>query len=315
MPADLTSAPPQWQAPLPHNGAVTDLTRWWQGLGDPLLTELQAAAQQASPSLASANARVIQSRTALDQARAAQGPTLDGSASAVRSATLPATPATTTVQVGVQAGWEIDLFGVNRLAIEASQARLDGAKAAWHDARVLVAAEVASRYFGQRACVQQHRIALADAQSRGETARLSDLSFQAGFTARATAALARAAASDANGRAIRQGAVCAQAVKALVALTGLPESTLAAQLAQAPLDLAPMARLVVSAVPADTLAQRPDIFAAERDIAAASADIGGTQAQQYPRLGPSRRARSAHWRTVQAAQVATWPPGRSARWR
>ena len=84
-PPPAPAAPTQWQAPLPHNGAVSDLNRWWQDLGDPLLVELLEAAQQASPSLASARSRVIQSRAALGQARAAQGPTLDGSASAARS--------------------------------------------------------------------------------------------------------------------------------------------------------------------------------------------------------------------------------------
>ena len=173
-----STAPPQWQAPLPHNGTLSDLTRWWQDLGDPLLVELLDAAQQASPSLASAHARVVQSRAALRQARAAQGPSLDGSASAARSDTIVGSPPTTTLQAGLAASWEIDVFGANRLASEAAQARLDRAEAAWHDARVLVAAEVASRYFNQRACEQQRRIAQADAQSRQETARLAYLRWQ-----------------------------------------------------------------------------------------------------------------------------------------
>jgi len=304
------AAPLQWQAPLPHRGTVTDLARWWQDLGDPLLADLQEAAQQASPTLASARARIVQSRVALNQTRAAQMPTLDGSAGATRGTTQPATPVTTSVQASLQASWEIDLFGANRLAEDAAQARLDSAQASWHDARVLVAAEVASRYFGQRACEQQYRIAKEDATSRLETARLSALSLQAGFTASATHALARAAASDANGRALRQGAFCAQAVKNLVALTGLSEPVLAARLARAPLDLAPQARLVVETLPADTLAQRPDVFAAERDIVAASAELGSTQAQRYPRLSLSGTIGALHYRAGgNSEDMATWSIG------
>ncbi len=309
--APAALAPPsQWQAPLPHSGNVTDLTQWWQQLGDPLLVALLDAAQQASPSLASARSRVVQNRAALSQARAALGPTLDGSASVARANTQPVTLATTTLQAGVQAAWEIDLFGANRLASDAAQARLDSAKASWHDARVLVAAEVASRYFGQRACEQQRTIAQADAQSRAETARLSDLSLKAGFTASGTAALARAAASEASGRVNRQDAACTQTIKALVALTGLPEPGLRQRLAQAPLDLAPQAQMVVASVPADTLAQRPDVFAAERDIAAASADIGGAQAQRYPRLGLSGSIGALHYRAAgNGSDMATWSIG------
>lgn len=311
-PADppAPAVPAQWQAPLAHNGTVPDLSRWWQSLGDPLLVELLDAAQQASPTLASAHARVVQSRAVLAQARAAQGPTLDGAASAVRSDTQPATPATTAVQAGVTASWEVDVFGANRLAREAAQARLDSAQALWHDARVLVAAELASRYFSQRACEQQRLIAEADALSRRETARLADLTLKAGFTPSATAALARAAASDANSRALRQAAACMLDTKALVALTGLPEAALAQRLAQAPLQLAADAQLAVSALPADTLAQRPDIFAAQRDVIAAYADIGGAQALRYPRLGLSGSIGALHYNAGgRAAGMATWSIG------
>ena len=50
-------APAQWYAPLPHNGTLSDLTQWWQQFGDPLLIELIGAAQDASPTVASAGSR------------------------------------------------------------------------------------------------------------------------------------------------------------------------------------------------------------------------------------------------------------------
>jgi outer membrane protein, multidrug efflux system len=49
-----TPAPLQWNAPLPHGGKVSDLTQWWQSLGDPVLVQLIDAAQAVSPSIASA---------------------------------------------------------------------------------------------------------------------------------------------------------------------------------------------------------------------------------------------------------------------
>jgi outer membrane protein, multidrug efflux system len=304
------AAPAQWQAPLPHGGTLTDLSRWWQDLGDPLLVELIDAAQRASPSLASARARVIQARATWRQAQARRGPTLDASAGASRGLTQPATPVTSTLQAGVQASWEIDLFGANRLGSDAAQARLDGAQALWHDARVLVAAEVANRYFDQRACVQQTRIARADAQSRQETARLSELSLKAGFTASGTAALARAAAADAQGRATRQAALCDIDVKALVALTGLPEAALTGRLASAPDDLAAQAQLAVATLPAQTLAQRPDIFSAQRAVLAAGLETGIAQAQLYPRLSLSGSIGALHYRAAGSSDsMATWSIG------
>ena len=61
MPAAVASA---WQAPLPHGGAATELARWWAQFNDPLLPALIAAAQHASPTLASARARIERARAA-----------------------------------------------------------------------------------------------------------------------------------------------------------------------------------------------------------------------------------------------------------
>lgn len=304
------AAPAQWQAPLPHSGKLTDLSRWWQDLGDPLLVDLIDAAQQASQSLASARARVVQARATMRQAQARLGPTLDATASAGRGVSQPRTPVASSVRGGLQASWEIDLFGANRLGSDAAQARADSAQALWHDARVLVAAEVASRYFNQRACVQQTRIARADALSRQETARLSDLSLKAGFTASATAALARAGAAEAQGRATRQAALCEVDVKALVALTGLAETALTTRLANAPDDLAQQAQLNVAEVPARILAQRPDIYGAERALLAASLDTGVAQALRYPRLSLSGAIGAMYYRAGGVDDtMATWSIG------
>ncbi|MDP3610230.1 MAG: RND transporter, partial [Rubrivivax sp.] len=61
--------PTRWQAPLPHDGAAADLAQWWARFNDPVLLPLQEAAQQASPTLASALARVERARAS----RAAAG--------------------------------------------------------------------------------------------------------------------------------------------------------------------------------------------------------------------------------------------------
>ena len=278
------TAPPGWYAPFPHNGSLSDLSQWWQSLGDPVLPQLVEAAQNASPTLATARSRIEQSRATRRQAGAALLPSLDGSANAARGLTQPQIPVATTVSANLQASWEIDVFGANRLAADAAQARLEGAQAQWHDARVAVAAETANLYYEQRACEKQSAIAQSDASSRAQTSRLTAQSTQAGFSAPATAALARASAAEASNRATQRRGLCELNVKALVALTGLAEPELRQKLATAPDDLAPGAAVAITSVPAQVLNQRPDLFSAERDVAAASADTGSAQAQRYPRL-------------------------------
>lgn len=277
------TAPPQWHAPLPHEGTVAAVAAWWRQLGDPLLADLVAAAQAASPSVSAAAARIEQARAERVAAGAALLPALDASAAAARGNSQPPAPLATTLQVGAQAAWEIDVFGAHRQAALAAQARLEGAQAGWHEARVAVAAETASSYLALRSCERQVLVAQRDASSRSETARLAGLSAQAGFTAPADAALARASAADAARRATQQRAQCDIEVKALVALSGVAEPLLRERLAtpwQEPANAIP----AVPAVPAALLAQRPDIHRAERELAAAGAEVGVAQAQLLPRL-------------------------------
>nr|WP_315189584.1 efflux transporter outer membrane subunit [uncultured Albidiferax sp.] len=300
----------QWTAPLPHQGNMGDLSDWWQRLDDPLLVALIAAAQEASPTVASAAARIAQARATAVGAGAALGPTLDASASASRGRSQPGVPVGSTAQGGLQAAWEIDLFGANRAAANAAQAREQGAQAQWHDARVAVAAEVASQYVTVRACALLRGLAGEDAKSRQETARLSGLSTRAGFTAPAVDALARASAAEANNRVVQQLAQCDVYLKAMVALTGVAEADLAQKLASAPIPSAQAALFSIASIPAQALAQRPDIFSAERDVAAASYDVGNAQGQRYPRLTLNGSIGALAYRAGSTSEnVGTWSIG------
>ena len=280
--------PAQWSAPLPpqagqaapaglpgkpHHGTVDDLNQWWQGRGDPLLVELIAAAQAVSPSVASARSRIEQSRATRVAAGAALLPSLDASASVNRGRSLQSgvgsdpAPIVTTTQGGLQTSWEIDVFGGKRAGRNAADERLAGSQAQWHDARVSVAAEVANQYYSLRSCEQLAQVTRADAASRQETARLSGLSTGAGFTAPATDALARASAAEASGRATQQAAQCELDLKALVDLTGLQEPDLRQKIALAQYPPQQSAIFSIANVPADALAQRPDVFSAAREVA------------------------------------------------
>ena len=282
--AATANPPAQWQAPLPHGGSITDLNQWWKSLGDPVLMELIDAAQSVSPTIASARSRIVQARATLTGAQSANAPQLNGSLSAQRGVNSTSTTAATLLQGSLDASWEVDLFGGNRQSANAAVARLDGANAGWHEARVSVAAEVANQYFNLRTCRELVGVLQSDTQSRRETARLTDLTAKAGFTAPATAALAAASASESNARTVQQQAQCDSAVKALVALTAMDEPTLRQRLKNTAADSSPKAMPSVAVLPAALLSQRPDVYAAEREVAAASADIGSAQAQRYPRL-------------------------------
>lgn len=287
-----SQAAPQWQAPLPHQGDLVQLRDWWQAQGKPLLVRLIDAAQRQSPSVAQALSRIAQAHAAQAGANAALRPQPNAAASLQRSAGQPGVAAASVTSTGLQARWELDLAGANRALDQAALAQLQGSQALWHNARVSVAAEVAQNDCSLANCRQLLALARQDAQSRRETARVSDISSRAGLLAPALSALVLASAAEAANRVTSQQETCDMGTKALVALTGLDEADLRQQLAQAWARAQAQAQaspsramtLAVASVPAQALAQRPDVFAAERGLVVARAQAGSAKAQRCPRL-------------------------------
>ena len=287
--ADSRITPPAtWQAALPHGGNINAMSQWWQQWDDKLLVEVLEAAQKESATLAAARTRIAQARATLTGAQAALLPNVQGSAQISRGVQAPKAPPGTSASVGLQAAWEVDVLGGNRAARSAAQTRFDSAQLGWHEARVLVAIEVASVYYDWLSCQTSVALAQSDATSRSETARLADLTAKAGLNAPANAALARASAADAANSLRSAQAQCEVKLKSLVSLTGLAEPALRDKLVAN----VPVARKItaqkelftIAAVPAEVLAQRPDIAAAQRDVAAASADARAADARRLPML-------------------------------
>lgn len=288
----------RWHAPatgpgtppvLAHGGSTEGLKNWWQQFDDPLLIELLSAAQRQSGSLAQAAARIERARADAVAANVAGSPSLDATAGASRSAFSFGGPAVlrSQAQIGLQSSWEIDLFGGLARQREAARAQLESNIAAWHDARVALAAEVATAYLNFRFCEMQITLSQADGESRAETARLTGIAAGAGLQAPTTLALARASAADGAAMLALRRIECEINIKGLVALTAIDETALRTRLATAPALAARLpqpTRFAIDGVAAAALAQRPDIAVAERDLAVASADIGVREADRYPRL-------------------------------
>lgn len=280
-----TPAPAQWQSPLPHGGQLTDLATWWQQFDDPALPALVAAAQAASPDLASAAARIAQAEAArvAAQGRTA-GPQVNGVLSASRGRQSADAPPAGSASAGLQASWELDLFGGLRAARQASEARLGSAQADWHAARVSLAAEVADQLLALRACEQLALVADDEQRSRAESARLVGLAQRAGFESPANAALAQAVAAQAALAASSRQVQCGQLLQGMEALTGLAPEALRSQLAPRVARLPQPAQLAVVAVPAQALAQRPDVRSSALALEAAAADVDDRRAAQRPRV-------------------------------
>lgn len=277
------AAPAAWSAPLPAGGAAL-AAPWWTSFDEPALPGLVQAAEEASPSLSAARARLAAAAAARTAAGSLLGPLAEGTATARRARDEVGAPITNMFSAGVQASWEIDLFGGRRAAAQAAGQRVQAAEAELAAARVAVVADTVGSVIGLRACEAQQGQAEQDAASRAQTARLTELSANAGLRAPAEAALARASAAQGRGQALQQRAACELAVKALAALTALDEAELRRRLAPGRARVPQPAALAPASVPAMLLQQRPDLVAAARRVVAAAADRREAEAGLWPQL-------------------------------
>ena len=277
-----------------------ELADWWTAFGDPELDSLVQRTLNQNLDLEAATARIREARARETVAGAAGLPQAGAQGSVTRQRisenAIPVPPGSggqqgafglpgsefTTFRAGFDASWEIDLFGKNRRSVEAARARTQAAVWNRRDLQVTAAAEVANAYLTLRTL--QARIANAEAELNREqraeelvAARVKgglvtgqDLAQQSSATAAAAATIpALKAQAEAQ-------------VHAIAVLTGRAPEALDAELAQ-PVAL-PSAPAVPAGVPSELLRRRPDVRAAERQLAASTADIGVAVADLYPRF-------------------------------
>jgi multidrug efflux system outer membrane protein len=277
--------PEKWETPIPHAGDVNRLNNWWAQLNDPTLDTLLKASQTDNPTLEKAIASIQLARANVQTARGGGFPSLNGNASDIKSKSAnPGGSGNVEIQqVRTDASWEPDLFGRVKSAKEAAKARLESNQLTWHQARISLAAEVASSYINYRACVLKVDALQTALGSKQETAKITQTLSDAGFSAPADALLSSASAKSTESELVNQQAQCDLEIKALVSLSNLSDETIRTLLSET--TGLPIPTVInVTTVPANLLVQRPDLVADERNLAAASADIGIAKADLYPSI-------------------------------
>ncbi|HNM39666.1 MAG TPA: efflux transporter outer membrane subunit [Giesbergeria sp.] len=277
--------PVAWNAPLPAGVAVLpqadDLARWWERFGDPQLSALVAQALQAHPSALSAQAALRQARAQARVQAAGMLPDVSLSGSAQRSRSGGQTG--NSFQVGLDAGWEPDLFGRLDAGVQASQADARAAQASLEQVHVSLSAEVALQYIALRSLQQRLAIAQRNLETQQQTLQITDWRVQAGLATSLVAEQARAAAEQTAAQVPQLQASLAQARHALAVLTGQAPAALDAALA-APQAVPQPSQALVLDIPADTLRQRPDVRVAQERVQAALARVSQADAARYPSL-------------------------------
>jgi multidrug efflux system outer membrane protein len=278
--APETPVPAHWQGA--HDSGARDdavLARWWRQFNDPVLDGLIVDALAANTDLATAQAKLRESRARRDLARAGLGPSITASGSASHSESGGAT--SNLFSAGFDAGWEPDVFGGVRRGVEAAEADLQASAEALRDTRVSLVAEVARNYVELRTSEQRLAIAEASLAAQQETYDLTRWRQQAGLVSQLDEAQALTALEQTRAALPSLRTAIAEARHRLAILLGRPPAELDARLS--PTGAIPVAPdAVATGIPADTLRQRPDVRAAERKLAAQTARLGQAEAARYP---------------------------------
>jgi NodT family efflux transporter outer membrane factor (OMF) lipoprotein len=290
-----TSAPLAVTPPfidLPARWQDTELARastlvaWWRRFDDAQLSTLVEDALDANPSIQSARAAVRQARALRDVADGGLYPGLSTSLSASRNTVD--SKATDGFSVGLDASWEVDVFGTLRGAVNAADAGLSASAASLGDVQVSVAAEVALAYLALRSAQQRLLIANSNLVNQQDSLQIVDWRLQAGLVTTLESEQARAALEQTRATLPALQVTLDQNAHALAILSGRTPEALLSALAPAAAVPQPASDIALS-FPAETLRQRADVRAAEFRITAAAARVSQAEAARLPsfKLGGS----------------------------
>ncbi len=264
-------------APSPN---ATSLAQWWKRFNDPLLTSLVLQSMQRNTDVEAARAALLQARALRDVAAGALLPVVAGAASA-QHGTSGTNSTGNSFKLEADASWEIDVFGGNRSALDATEASASASVANLGNVQISIGAEVALSYITLRNAQARLEIATANLNSQTETAQITQWRLQVGLVSSLEDAQARAAVSQTQAQLPVLQVAIDQARHALAVLVGQPPAAL--------LDVLATRRAVPTAatdlalsLPSETLRQRPDVRAAEYAVIAASARVAQADAARMP---------------------------------
>ncbi len=367
----VSDLPATW-ATTPEGGANAEpaaVSRWWELLNDPVLTQLVADAAAGNLDLQLAEARLREARAARGIAASTLMPTLGVSGSyklegspdttpdagspigvgvsagpgglsrsltyrgnnATVTRTVGATGANTSLSlnpsaeapdrtqdmfmVGFDAGWELDLFGGNKRAVEAAEADIDAAEERLNAVMVSLAAEVALNYIDLREAQSRLDITQQNIAAQEQSVRLTRARFDAGLSSELDTIRASSLLATTQSQLPLLKAGVQTAIHRLGVLAGETPGAMQSTLeVQGAIPVAPAS--VPVGLPSELLLRRPDIRTAERELAAATARIGVAVADLYPKfsLTGSFTGREGDLGSLLSSAGRAWSIGPGVSW-
>ena len=286
--------PDAWHLELSRGvgGGTADLRTWWKSLDDPVLDGLIERAGGGNLDLRKAVARVMEASAGRGFARGRWFPSVRAGGSAMKMqvpenmADLVSPDGTRDFEsydLGLDASWEIDVFGRIRRATESANANLMASVENYRDVLVVLYAEVARSYVELRTSQERLRLAVSNAKNQRGTLQLTRDRNRAGLAADLDVRQAELNLARTESFIPTFENSIAQSIHRLSVLLGEVPATLYAELEE-PKPLPEVPTHVAVGLPANLLRQRPDVRHAERRLAARTARIGVATADLYPRF-------------------------------
>jgi multidrug efflux system outer membrane protein len=264
--------------------------RWWRRLGDPELTSLVEKSIKANYGVADAEARLREARAGREMAQALLYPQVSVGASALgfrgsdSVISLPGISSENSLfQVGFDAAWAVDLFGGIRRGVESAKANEQATAAERCGVVLMVAAETARAYLELRGTQREIQISETTLDEQRQTLTVTENKNRNGLASDLEVLRARTEVESTAAQIPPLQAASRQYIHVLSTLLGQEPTALSAELEQ-PAPIPALSGQVAVGIPSDLLRRRPDIQAAERQLAAATAGVGVATAQLFPQL-------------------------------
>jgi multidrug efflux system outer membrane protein len=265
--------------------AETDEKAWWQQFDDPVLNDLIAMAAESNKEIKGALARIEQARALRGSVSSSYWPQLDSSAGASRTKYSSqgnfGSGIRNNYSASLDASWELDLFGRIRRSVEATDARIDAEVASRDGLLLSVLAETATAYFELRSLQAQLANSERTIELLKEVEAIAQAQLDAGTISEIDLLRARGERQNLQSQLPNMQADITARIHRISVLTGKPPEYHIALLAAHAALPEPKDRVPLG-LRSGLLERRPDIRMAERELAAATADIGVAKAALFP---------------------------------
>ncbi|WP_407297454.1 efflux transporter outer membrane subunit [Stutzerimonas zhaodongensis] len=277
-----------WKVANPAD--VLERGDWWRLYGDATLDALVERLNVSNQNLAAAEAQYRQARALVRGARSQLFPVVGGSSGVTRAAQGGSTGSSVqsgsasgigeSYSVGVDASWELDLWGRLRRNLEASRATMQASAADVAAVRLSLQSELVQTYLRLRIIDEQQRLLNQSVEAFARSLRLTENQYRAGIVPKSDVTQALTQLRSTEAQAVDLQWQRAQLEHAIAVLVGIPPS----ELDIVEREGIPALPVVPLALPSQLLERRPDVASAERQVIAANAQIGIAEAAWYPDL-------------------------------